>query len=169
MCQPRENKTPANISDKSVRAHILAIGKWKKGPEKDLFDTYCARLRPKPVLKELDLRKKLSGPELKQAEAELLLDNVPKGAVIVALDERGKTLSSRKFALKMQNWQDQGRGDVAFIIGGADGLDESVRTRADLLISFGAMTWPHMLVRPMLAEQLFRSSSILAGHPYHRD
>ncbi len=152
-----------------MRAHILAIGKWKKGPEKALFDTYCARMRPSPVLKELDIRKKLSGAELKQAEAELLLENVPKGAVIVALDERGKTLSSRAFAGKIENWQDQGRGDIAFIIGGADGLDETVRSRCDLLISFGAMTWPHMLVRPMLAEQLFRASAILSGHPYHRD
>ena len=126
-------------------------------------------MRPPPVLKELDIRKKISGPELKQAEAELLLDNVPKGAVIVALDERGKTMGSREFAGKIENWQDQGRGDIAFIIGGADGLDETVRARSDLLISFGAMTWPHMLVRPMLAEQLFRASSILAGHPYHRD
>jgi len=152
-----------------MRSHILAMGKWKKGPEQALFDTYCVRMRPAPVLKELDVRKKLTGLELKQAEAELLLDNVPKGAIVVALDERGKTMSSRDFAGKIQSWQDQGRSDITFIIGGADGLDESVRSRADLLISFGAMTWPHMLVRPMLAEQLFRAHSILAGHPYHRD
>lgn len=152
-----------------MRTTILAMGKWKKGPEQALFDTYCARMRPSPVLKEFDVRKKLSGAELKQAEAELLLDNVPKGAVIVALDERGKSMSSREFAGKIEKWQDQGRGDITFIIGGADGLDETVRARADLLISFGAMTWPHMLVRPMLAEQLFRSSAILSGHPYHRD
>ncbi|WP_069186390.1 23S rRNA (pseudouridine(1915)-N(3))-methyltransferase RlmH [Candidatus Terasakiella magnetica] len=152
-----------------MRTHIIAMGKWKKGPEKDLFETYGARMRPAPVLKELDFRKKLSGAELKQAEAELLLNAVPNGAVIVALDERGKTFSSREFAGKIQKWQDQGRGDIAFIIGGADGLDESVRARSDLLISFGSMTWPHMLVRPMLAEQLFRASAILSGHPYHRD
>lgn len=152
-----------------ARCHILAMGKWKKGPEKDLFDTYCARMRPAPVLKELDVRKKLSGPELKQAEADLLLNAVPNGAVVVALDERGKTMGSRDFAGKIGQWQDRGVGDIAFIIGGADGLDETVRQRADLLISFGAMTWPHMLVRPMLAEQLFRADAILSGHPYHRD
>jgi len=152
-----------------MRSHIIAMGKWKKGPEQALFDTYCDRMRPAPVLKELDIRKKLSGDELKQAEATLLLEAVPKGAVIVAMDERGKTLPSRTFADKIQTWMDQGRGDIAFIIGGADGLDESVRVRADLLLSFGAMTWPHMLVRPMLAEQLFRAQAILAGHPYHRD
>jgi len=152
-----------------VRCHILAMGKWKKGPEKDLFDTYCARMRPAPVLKELDVRKKLSGAELKQAEADLLLEAVPKGAVVVALDECGKTMGSRAFAGEIGQWQDQGIGDIAFIIGGADGLDERVRARADLLISFGAMTWPHMLVRPMLAEQLFRAGAILSGHPYHRD
>jgi len=149
--------------------HILAIGKWKKGPEQDLFATYCARMRPAPVLKELDVRKKLAGVELKQAEAGLLLEAVPKGAVIVALDERGKTMGSRDFAGQIQNWQDQGRAEIAFLIGGADGLDEAVRQRADLLISFGKMTWPHMLVRPMLAEQLFRATAILSGHPYHRD
>lgn len=152
-----------------MRTHILAIAKWKKGPEQALFDSYCERQRPKPVLKEFDVRKKLSGLELKQAEAVLLLDNVPKGAVVVALDERGKTMPSRTFAKKIQTWQDQGYGDIAFIIGGADGLDESVRARADLLLSFGEMTWPHMLVRPLLAEQLFRAQSILNGHPYHRD
>ena len=152
-----------------ARCHILAMGKWKKGAEKDLFDTYCARMRPAPVLKELDVRKKLSGPELKQAEADLLLNAVPNGAVVVALDERGKTISSRDFAGKIGQWQDRGVGDIAFIIGGADGLDETVRQRADLLISFGSMTWPHMLVRPMLAEQLFRADAILSGHPYHRD
>lgn len=126
-------------------------------------------MRPAPVLKELDVRKKLSGPELKQAEADLLLNAVPNGAVVVALDERGKTMGSRDFAGKIGQWQDRGVGDIAFIIGGADGLDETVRQRADLLISFGAMTWPHMLVRPMLAEQLFRADAILSGHPYHRD
>lgn len=152
-----------------MRAHILAIGKWKKGPEQALFDMYCARIRPAPVLKEMEVRKKLSGLELKQAEAELLLGAVPKGAVIVAMDERGKTMTSRDFAAKIQKWEDQGRADIAFIIGGADGLDAKVRSEADLLLSFGAMTWPHMLVRPMLAEQLFRSSAILSGHPYHRD
>ncbi len=152
-----------------MKSHILAIGKWKKGPERALFDTYCDRMRPAPILKELDIRKKLTGLELKQAEAEILLEAVPKGAIIVAMDERGKTMGSRDFAGKIQNWMDQGRSDIAFIIGGADGLDESVRARADLLLSFGAMTWPHMLVRPMLAEQLFRSQAILSGHPYHRD
>ncbi len=152
-----------------IQTHILAMGKWKKGPEQSLFETYCARMRPAPILKELEVRKKLSGAQLKVAEAELLLGALPKGAVLVALDERGKTMSSRDFAGRLETWQDQGRADVAFVIGGADGLDETVRKRADLLISFGAMTWPHMLVRPMLAEQLFRADSILAGHPYHRD
>lgn len=152
-----------------MRTTILAIGKWKKGPEQALFETYCKRMRPSAQLKELEVRKKLTGEELQRAEADLLLANVPRGAVIVALDERGKNLTSRQFAGKIEKWQDQGRADLAFIIGGADGLDESVRTQADLLISFGAMTWPHMLVRPMIAEQLFRAHTILSGHPYHRD
>ena len=130
---------------------------------------YCQRMRPSPTLKEYELKKKLSGLELKQAEAELLASSIPSGAKVVCLDERGKTLSSRRFAQVIGDWQDQGVGDIAFFIGGADGLDDSLRLRADLMISFGSMTWPHMLVRSLLAEQLFRASTILSGHPYHRD
>jgi len=121
------------------------------------------------VLKEFDVRKKLSGPALKSAEADLLLSGVPTGALIVALDERGQSLSSRQLAGHIKKWQDQGRSDLAFIIGGADGLDDAVRNRADLLLNFGSLTWPHMLIRPMIAEQIFRSWSILNNHPYHRD
>lgn len=152
-----------------MRSHILAIGRWKAGPEQALFKDYAARLRPAPILKELEVRKKLSGPTLKAAEADLLLDAIPSGSVVVALDERGKSLTSRQFAQKLQDWQDQGRGDVSFIIGGADGLDERIRQRADLLLSFGSLTWPHMLIRPLIAEQLFRAWTIMTNHPYHRD
>jgi 23S rRNA (pseudouridine1915-N3)-methyltransferase len=93
---------------------------------------------------------------------------VPPGARLVALDERGRSLPSEAFAKLMGGWRDQGVGLAAFVIGGADGLDRAVTERADLLLALGPMTWPHQLVRVMLAEQIYRADSILAGHPYHR-
>lgn len=101
-------------------------------------------------------------------EGEALLAAIPGGARIVALDERGRSESSEALANRLGRWRDDGVRTAGFIIGGADGLDESVRKKADLVLSFGALTWPHMLVRAMLAEQLYRAQSILAGHPYHR-
>jgi 23S rRNA (pseudouridine1915-N3)-methyltransferase len=102
------------------------------------------------------------------AEAALLARAVPEGAVVVALDERGSLMSSPELAATLAQWRDAGRGDVAFLIGGADGLATDLRDRADLSLSFGKMVWPHMLVRVMLVEQLYRAASILAGAPYHR-
>ena len=102
------------------------------------------------------------------AEAELLARAVPQGAVLVTLDERGKLLTSPEFATQLARWRDAGRQDVAFVIGGADGIDPSLRSKADFSISFGQMVWPHMLVRVMLAEQLYRAANILSGGPYHR-
>lgn len=102
------------------------------------------------------------------AEAELLARAVPTGAVLVTLDERGRVISSPEFAAQLARWRDAGRQDVAFVIGGADGIDPALRAKADFSISFGAMVWPHMLVRVMLAEQLYRAANILSGGPYHR-
>ena len=103
------------------------------------------------------------------AEGALLAKSVPKSAKIVAMDERGKVMTSPNFASKLADWRDTGTQDVAFLIGGADGLDPSLRAAADLTLSFGAMVWPHMLVRVMLSEQIYRAASILAGTPYHRN
>ncbi len=137
-----------------------------------LFDDYVTRfdrtgralgLGPLSVHEVED--KKNAGPE---AEAELLSRALPQGAVIVAMDERGKTPNSPEFADHLARWRDAGRADVAFVIGGADGLTPALRDRADMSLSFGRMVWPHMLVRVMLAEQLYRAASILAGAPYHR-
>ncbi len=151
-----------------MRMTLCAVGRAKAGPERTLFDHYKSRMTSPFDLCEVEDRKRLSGAELKQREAELLFAQVPDGAVIVALDERGKNLTSPELAARLGNWRDDGRRDIAFIIGGADGLDENVRNRADLLISFGKLTWPHMLVRALLAEQLYRAQCILSGHPYHR-
>lgn len=102
------------------------------------------------------------------AQGVLLTKALPQGAALCVLDERGKTLSSPEFAQAIAGWRDAGRQDAAFVIGGADGVDPALRQRADLVISFGRMVWPHMLVRVMLAEQLYRAATILSGSPYHR-
>ncbi|MBO6519616.1 MAG: 23S rRNA (pseudouridine(1915)-N(3))-methyltransferase RlmH [Rhodospirillales bacterium] len=151
-----------------MRLTLIAVGRAKRGPEQELFNSYQKRLNPGLDLIEVEEKRPLSGAELKAREAELIAAKIPDGAFLVALDERGKPLSSRKFAEKLGDLRDGGR-DIAFIIGGADGLDESLRARADMILGFGPQTWPHMLVRAMLAEQVYRGQSILAGHPYHRD
>lgn len=146
---------------------ILAIGKAKPGPERELYAEYIRRLLWKVELKELELKKDLPAQKRKEEEGALLLAAAGK-ARIIALDEHGKTLSSREFATEMKRAQDEAE-DVAFVIGGADGLAKEVLARAKLSLSFGRMSWPHMLVRPMLAEQLYRAHTLLTGHPYHRD
>lgn len=152
-----------------MRIHLHAIGKARRGPELELTKLYSGRLNWDFSLREYEVKKKLSGLELRDAEADLLLQDVPPGAKIVALDEHGKHLPSRKFAEQLGTWRDMGEGDVVFMIGGADGHAASLLARADLKLSFGVMTWPHMMVRPMLVEQIFRAQCILSGHPYHRD
>lgn len=155
-----------------MRLQICAVGRLRSGPERELFDDYVTRfdrtgraLALGPLsIQEVEAKK--SGMA---AEAVLLEKSVPSGALICSLDERGKVMSSPKFADLLGNWRDQGRQDIAFVIGGADGIDPSLRAKTDASISFGQMVWPHMLVRVMLAEQLYRAASILAGSPYHRN
>ncbi len=151
-----------------MRITLVAVGRLKAGALFDLFDDYIKRISWPFTLREVEEKRPLSGDELKAREAALLLDALPAGARVVALDERGKALASEDFARQLGRWQDEAVSDLAFVIGGADGLAADVRHRADLVLSLGAMTWPHMLVRVLLAEQLFRAQSILTGHPYHR-
>jgi 23S rRNA (pseudouridine1915-N3)-methyltransferase len=152
-----------------VRLSLVAVGRAKDGPERALFQHYQRRLSPPGLaLREVEEKRPLPAPQLKAREAELLLGALPPAALVVALDERGQTIDSMAFAARLGAWRDSGVADLAFVIGGADGLDQSVRDRAALLVSFGKMTWPHMLVRALLAEQLYRAQAILAGHPYHR-
>jgi 23S rRNA (pseudouridine1915-N3)-methyltransferase len=155
-----------------MRIALCAVGRLRAGPERVLIDDYTTRfnrvgraLGLGPLV-EIEVEDRKNGG--KAAEAVLLARAVPAGAVCVALDERGQQLSSPDFAARLADWRDKGRQDVAFLIGGADGLAPDLRERADVAISFGAMVWPHMLVRVMLAEQLYRAASILAGSPYHR-
>lgn len=144
----------------------------RAGPERDLVDDYVTRfdrtgraLGFGPLTEHEVEDRKGGGME---AEAELLSRAIPGGAFVVTMDERGKSLSSPEFSSELARWRDAGRQDVAFVIGGADGIAPSLRSRADFSISFGRMVWPHMLVRVMLAEQLYRAANILAGGPYHR-
>ncbi len=155
-----------------MRVHLCAVGRLRGGPEAALFDDYQSRfdrtgralaLGPLALSEVED--KKGGGMA---AEAALLDRAIPKGALICVLDERGRVMPSPAFADKLGGWRDQGVSDLAFVIGGADGIDPGLRARADFALSFGAMVWPHMLVRVMLAEQLYRAASILAGSPYHR-
>lgn len=151
-----------------MRLLIAAVGRHKRGPLKDLEQHYAERLLWPLTLREVEEKRPLPAAELKEREAALLLAAVPAGATIVALDERGTSLTSSDFAARIAQWRDRGTADLAFLIGGADGHGDTVRKRADLLLSLGAMTWPHLLVRGMLLEQLYRAQQILAGHPYHR-
>lgn len=154
----------------SLRLHLIAVGRARKGPERALYEHFAGRLTAWPLaLREIEPRGRIAPERLKAAEAEALLAAIPDGATLIALDETGKALASSDFAQRIADWRDDGVADLAFVIGGADGLDAAVRNRADLLLSFGRATWPHMLVRGMLAEQLYRAQQILAGHPYHRE
>lgn len=157
-----------------MRIVVAAIGRARAAPEQALFDDYARRLvRQGPAgltleLREAEERRKLTVEARRAAEAELLSAQIPKGATTVALDGRGKSLTSEDFAKRLRRWRDDGVADLAFVIGGADGLDPGLVKRADLILSLGEMTWPHLLVRAMLAEQIYRAQSILLGHPYHR-
>jgi len=151
-----------------MRLWLAAVGRARGGPARDLYEEYAGRIAWPLTLREVEVKKRLPPEELKRQEAELLLAAVPAGAVVVALDERGKAMDSAAFAQRVGAWRDGGVADLAFLIGGADGHGEDVRRRADLLMAFGPMTWPHMMVRGMLAEQIYRAQQILAGHPYHR-
>jgi 23S rRNA (pseudouridine1915-N3)-methyltransferase len=151
-----------------MRVTVCAVGRLKAGPERELIDRFSRRISWPFEIREVEERRRLPPAELTAREGELLEAACPAGAVRVVLDERGKPLGSGAFAERIGAWRDAGR-DVAFLIGGADGHADAVRTRADLLLSFGAATWPHMLVRVMLVEQVYRAQQILAGHPYHRE
>ncbi len=155
-----------------MRLHICAVGRLRAGPERELVNDYLQRLdrtgRPLGLgpVTEHEVEDKKGGGMT--AEGLLLSRAIPDGAALCVMDERGKTLSSPEFAQVLAGWRDAGRQDAAFLIGGADGVDPALRGRADLTLSFGRMVWPHMLVRVMLAEQMYRAATILAGSPYHR-
>lgn len=153
-----------------MRVALVAAGRLRAGPERDLVNDYLRRaeavgraatLTP---IDEIEVEAKARGPA---GETEALLAAVPEGRLI-ALDERGENLGSEALSRKLAAWRDQGARATSLLIGGADGLAEPARARADLVVAFGRQTWPHRLVRVMAAEQVYRAATLLAGAPYHR-
>lgn len=155
-----------------MRIDIAAVGRLRKSPEAAMVADYLDRFAKTgrglglPAIRVVEVEDKRGAGMA--AEAELLSRAIPAGAALVMLDERGEQPTSLDFAQRIATFRDQAR-DLCFVIGGADGLDPVLRDRADWQISFGRMVWPHMLVRVMLAEQLYRAATILAGSPYHRE
>ena len=155
-----------------MKITLLAVGRLRAGPEKMLLDDYASRFDRNAralgfgplTVREVEPRRGTG----QGAEEQALLAALPEDAMILALDERGKTVTSLQFANLLADMRDQGRRELVFVIGGADGFTDTLRQRADRLLSLGEMVWPHMLVRVMLGEQLYRAASILAGSPYHR-
>ena len=136
--------------------HIVAAGKIGRSPEADLVDRYMKRISWPTKMTELPERGGTAPP-------------MPANSVAILLDERGRALGSMALARQLERWRDDGKREARFVLGGADGHSDSERDSADLLLSFGPATWPHLFARAMLAEQLFRATSILANHPYHRE
>ena len=157
---------------------IIAVGRMRGASEMPLVEDFHRRIEDSgrqlgiSGLSILELREKrgLTGGERKRSENALIADALARrSGPLIALDETGKSLTSPAFADRLQGWIELGDGDVTFVIGGADGLDDTIRARANMVLSFGPMTWPHMLARVLLCEQIWRAVSILTRHPYHRD
>jgi 23S rRNA (pseudouridine1915-N3)-methyltransferase len=159
-----------------VKIIIVAVGRLKSGPERELATRYAERFEAVarslgmsgPVISELSESQARSVTERKTQEAQALLTQIPADAHAIRMDEHGETLSSEAFAHQIGSWRDGGRKSLVFVIGGADGLGEAVSDRAPKAFSFGKMTMPHQIVRVLLLEQLYRTATILSGHPYHR-
>lgn len=151
-----------------MRLWLIAVGRLRTGPEQALVRHYTERMLSPIEMREVEEKRRLPAAQLREREGTLLLAALPAGATAVALDTCGKALSSEAFAAHIARWRDHGVAELAFLIGGAEGLAEDARKRAELVLSLGAMTWPHLLVRGMLLEQLYRAQQILIGHPYHR-
>jgi len=158
-----------------VRLSVIAVGRLKAGPERDLMSRYVDRIRaggkslglgPLAIV-EIEESRARRADERKADEAARLLV-AAAGEAVIALDENGQTMSSMAFGGRISGWRDAGTPGLAFVIGGADGLGAEVLKRSALVLSFGAMTMPHQIVRILLAEQIYRSTTILSGHPYHR-
>ena len=152
-----------------MRILLITVGRDRRGPTAELVDTYLKRCPWK--IEVIDIVPQTHGDKAKRLrdEADKIRQALPSGAALAALDERGKDLTSRDFAKRIERFREEGRQALAFLIGGADGLDPSLIEMTDLKLAFGRAVWPHRLVKVMLAEQLYRASTILSGHPYHRD
>jgi 23S rRNA (pseudouridine1915-N3)-methyltransferase len=159
-----------------MRIHLIAVGRLKQGPERELAERYHGRFtdlarrlgfRGLELVELAESRARDAAGRMAE-EAAAITAALPPHAVLVTLDERGKALDSAAFTERLRQWRDGQTADLVFVIGGADGLSPELRRKADLAFAFGAATWPHQMVRVMLLEQLYRAATILAGHPYHR-
>jgi 23S rRNA (pseudouridine1915-N3)-methyltransferase len=159
-----------------MRLVVAAVGRLKRGPERELAERYGERAAKagraigirNVTISEIDESRARRGADRVAEEAAKLKPLIPAQAAVVALDERGETLTSEALAPRVGRWRDQGRADLVILIGGPDGLAPELLAKADLRLAFGHMTWPHQLVRIMAFEQLYRAIAILSGHPYHR-
>ena len=160
-----------------MRVGIVALGRMKQGPERELVARYLERAVNGGrtlgltgfAVTELTESRAGSAASRKSDEAKAIATHLPEGGLVIALDERGKTLGSDDLARRIGRWRDDGKAALSFVVGGPDGLDPAFVQNADLALSFSPLTWPHQLVRIMLAEQLYRATTILSGHPYHRE
>ncbi len=152
-----------------MRIKVVAVGRVRRDAHFELWAHYNRLIKSTGARLGISAFTLAEIDDRKPATARALLAHIPDRAHVVVLDERGTALGSRAFAGKLGAWRDQGIADLVFVIGGADGLDDVVQARADFTLAFGATTWPHKLVRVMLAEQIYRALCILGGHPYHRD
>ena len=151
-----------------MQIDVIAVGQLRNDPCYDLWQNYAKRVNWKLQLHEIEVKK--NTPEkVKLEQNKQILDKLDNQAYKFILDEKGKALPSRKFAQKIEEIQNQGHTKIQFVLGGADGLTNEVRQKSDFILSFGCQTWPHMLARVMLIEQIYRAQQINAGHPYHRD
>ena len=151
-----------------MRLTIVTVGRLKPGPERTLYEHYARRIRWPFAVHEVEERRPLPIERQIERERELLCAACPKGARVIALHGSGKALTSEALARRLGTWRDEAVGDIALVIGGAEGLHSSIVSEADLVLSFGAVTWPHLLMRALVTEQIYRAQQILAGHPYHR-
>ncbi len=154
-----------------MRITILSIGKFENSPQKAVFENYFKRLKWKVELRELELKnaQNMSVAKIKEGEGELILKAWKPSSKLIALDEHGKQFTSLEFAKLFSDMAVNGDSDVTFVIGGSDGLSSEVLQKAAMKISFSKMTFPHLMVRAVLIEQLYRAESIIKGHPYHRE
>lgn len=156
-----------------MKIDLIAVGRLGRTAENGLCADYLQRAgtagKPQGLGPASLIEVQPKGPSVPAQDAEVILSNIPAGAAVFACDERGEAMSSRAFASRIEKLRDTGVPRLCLVIGGPDGLDESVRERASLLIGFGAWTWPHALARVMAAEQIYRAVTILGGSPYHRD
>ena len=154
-----------------MKITIISIGKFENSPHRLAFENYLKRMKWDIELKELELKNahNLSVDKIKEGEGKLIAKAIKSGSLVIALDEKGKEFTSQNFAKLIADFTLQGNSHFTFLIGGANGLSAEIIRSANLKIAFGLMTFPHLMVRAMLMEQLYRAQSIIAGHPYHKE